>query len=122
MQRNVKIIYSKRLEEKYSTNHVERPERVVLPALDLISDGYEFIEPFPASLQEISQVHGKEHIEQVKKKGFFEAASLAAGGAICAAELACRAMPPLRSSGRSGTTLLPIGLGGCATSITWLLP
>jgi hypothetical protein len=40
MQRNVKIIYSKRLEEKYSTNHVERPERVVLPALDLISDGY----------------------------------------------------------------------------------
>jgi acetoin utilization deacetylase AcuC-like enzyme len=93
MLRIVKIVYSKGLEERYATNPVEGPERVALPAHDLISDGYMFIEPFPASLQEISRVHGKGHIEQVRKKGFFEAASLAAGGAIAAAELALQGEP-----------------------------
>lgn len=33
-------------------------------------------------------VHGKEHIDRVRLSGRFEAASLATGGAICAAELA----------------------------------
>ncbi len=84
----MKIIYSRKFEERYPTNPVENPERVSFPAHELVLEGYEVIEPVPAGLKEIAKIHGKEHIEQVKKKGLFDVASLAAGGAIEAAELA----------------------------------
>ena len=38
-------------------------------------------------------MHGNEHIDRVRGSGHFEAASLAAGGAICAAELALSVEP-----------------------------
>lgn len=47
-----------------------------------------FVQPQPCCLQDIGRVHGKEHIDRVRESGHFEAASLAAGGAIAAAELA----------------------------------
>jgi acetoin utilization deacetylase AcuC-like enzyme len=53
----------------------------------LISDGYEFIEPFTAGLQELSERMAKNN-RASGGVGLFEAASLAAGGAICAAEQA----------------------------------
>jgi acetoin utilization deacetylase AcuC-like enzyme len=89
----MKIIYSRRFEERYLTNPVESPERVSLPAQDLMLQGYEFIEPFPASLQDIARVHGKEHIARVKDMGLFDAASYAAGGATAAAEWALQSEP-----------------------------
>ena len=55
--------------------------------------GYMFIEPEPCSLLQISKVHGREHIDRVRQSGHFEAASLAAGGAIGAAELALQGEP-----------------------------
>jgi acetoin utilization deacetylase AcuC-like enzyme len=89
----VKIIYSRKFEERYQTNPVENPERVSLSAQELILEGYEFVEPTPAGLLEIAKIHGKEHIEQVRKKGLFDVASLAAGGAIKAAEIALQGEP-----------------------------
>jgi len=82
----MKIVYTREYEEQYPSNPIESPDRVRLAASELAS--YDFIEPSPASLKDISMVHGREHIERVKSKGFFRAASLAAGGAIKAAELA----------------------------------
>lgn len=80
----MKIVYSSKLEEDYPTNPVESPERIRLAAEEL--KGYEFVEPAHASLVDISKIHGSEHIERVRRRGLFEPASLAAGGAILAAE------------------------------------
>lgn len=87
----MKIVYCRAFEKRYPTNPVEAPDRVSLPAAVL--DQYEFVEPLPASLQDIARVHGHEHIEQVKNGGLYDAAALAAGGAIAAAELALQGEP-----------------------------
>lgn len=89
----MKIVYNKRYEERYPANPVENPDRVRLPAFELEKAGYEFVQPQPCTLQDIARVHGKEHIDRVRESGHFEAASLAAGGAICAAELAASGEP-----------------------------
>lgn len=88
---NVKIVYNGMYREKYATNPVESPDRVRIPSLELAA--YEFTKPEPADLKDISRVHGPEHIERIKKHGIFEAASLSAGGAIAAAELALKGEP-----------------------------
>jgi acetoin utilization deacetylase AcuC-like enzyme len=87
------IIYSRRFEARYATNPVESPDRVSLPAQLLQSKGYELIEPRPAREEDILRVHGRSHLEMVKARGLYEAASLAAGGAICAAEKAALGEP-----------------------------
>ncbi len=87
----MKIVYTKKFEESYLTNPIENRDRVALVVPEL--KDYEFVEPIPSSLIDICRVHGKEHIEQVKKKGMFDAACLSAGGAICAAELALGGEP-----------------------------
>jgi acetoin utilization deacetylase AcuC-like enzyme len=87
------IVYSPRFEERYPTNPVESPERVSLPARLLESKGYEFIDPQSAGEEDILRVHGRPHIGMVRARGLYEAASLAAGGAICAAESAAIGEP-----------------------------
>jgi acetoin utilization deacetylase AcuC-like enzyme len=89
----MKIVYSRKYEARYPANPVENPDRVRLSAQELEKIGYELIEPDTCSLQDISRVHGREHIDRVRKSGHFEAAALAAGGAICAAELAMEGEP-----------------------------
>lgn len=89
----MKIIYSSWFEERYPTNPVENPDRVRLPADELRGAGYEFVEPSPASLEDIQKVHGLRHIEAVQARGLYDAATLAAGGAVCAAKLALQAKP-----------------------------
>ena len=84
----MRIVYSNRYESAYPANPVENPDRVRLPAMQLEKEGYDFLEPEPAGMGDISRVHGQEHIEQVRTKGLYEAAAFAAGGAIAAAELA----------------------------------
>lgn len=89
----MKIIYSKKFEERYNTNPVESPDRVRLSAVDLENEGYEFVEPQPANFEDIHRVHGVEHVEIVQRRGLYDAAALAAGGAICAAEIALKGEP-----------------------------
>jgi len=89
----MQIVYSRKYEQKYPANPVENPDRVRLPADELGKAGYQFREPEPASLDAIRIVHGKEHIDRVILNGHFAAASLAAGGAITAAEMAMHGEP-----------------------------
>lgn len=89
----MKIIYSEKYSESYSTNPVEAPDRASIPAQKLREAGYEFVEPSPGSLEDIRKVHGIQHIEAVRARGLYDAAALAAGGAICAAELALQGEP-----------------------------
>ena len=86
----MKIIYSTKYEECYPTNPVENPDRVRLSAMELKEAGYEFVEPIAASDEDVARVHGREHIERVKHRGLYVAATLAAGGAITAAELSLK--------------------------------
>jgi len=48
---------------------------------------YEFVEPAPASIDDIAAVHSEQLIARVRCAGLFEVAALAAGGAVAAAEL-----------------------------------
>jgi acetoin utilization deacetylase AcuC-like enzyme len=86
----MKIIYSTKYEDCYPTNPVENPDRVRIPAKELKEAGYEFVEPTAASYEDVARVHGREHVERVKQRGLYEAATLAAGGAIAAAELSLK--------------------------------
>lgn len=51
------------------------------------------MEPEPASLTDVARMHGQEHIERVKSGGLYDAAALAAGGIVAAAELAEQGEP-----------------------------
>jgi acetoin utilization deacetylase AcuC-like enzyme len=82
----LKVVYSERFAESYTTNPVESPDRARLPARELA--GYEFVDPPQASLEDVSRIHSREHIERVRRKGMLAPALLAAGGACRAAELA----------------------------------
>ncbi len=75
-------------EERYHTNPVESPDRIRLRTIDLENEGHEFVKPQPDNFEEIHRVHGVEHVEIVQRRGLYNAAALAAGDAICAAEIA----------------------------------
>jgi acetoin utilization deacetylase AcuC-like enzyme len=89
----MKIVYNKHFEAKYPTNPVENPDRTRIPAHVLQEAGYEFVEPSPASQEDIRRVHGLQHIELIRSNGLYDTAALAAGGAITAAELALSGEP-----------------------------
>jgi acetoin utilization deacetylase AcuC-like enzyme len=53
----------------------------------------EFEQPLQALFQDIHKVHSQEHIQMIRSNGLYDAAALAAGGAIKAAELAMEGEP-----------------------------
>jgi len=54
-----------------------------------LKDKFEFVKPEPASDDNLLLVHSRAHVEHIREHtDLFEAASLAAGGAICASEIA----------------------------------
>jgi len=61
----LKVVYSERFAESYTTNPVESPDRARLPARELA--GYEFVDPPQASLEDVSRIHSREHIERVRR-------------------------------------------------------
>lgn len=109
----MKIVYSKRFEERYQTNPVESPDRVRLSALELKGAGYDFVESRQATEEEIRRVHSLEHMRSVQRRGLYEAASWAAGGAIAAAELAVAGEPAfalIRPPGHHASAIRAWGL------------
>ncbi len=91
----MQIIYSPKCLEYKKESHPESPERIALIVKVLKENGFKFIEPRPASEDEVSLVHSQSLIEQVKSgtfsdpdtpalKDIFNYALLAAGGAIMA--------------------------------------
>lgn len=120
-----KIIYSEEC-LKYSDLHIESPERVRKAYEILKEKGYEFIEPKPASVEEILRVHSKEYVEKIKTGNFYdpdtpayeniyEYAKLAVGGAILAAKEKGFSLmrPPGHHAGRNGRALRASTLGFC---------
>jgi acetoin utilization deacetylase AcuC-like enzyme len=89
----MKIVYREELARKYAANPVENSDRVIEPARLLRECGWQFEQLRAAQPEDISRVHGREHIEDVRRMGLYEPAALAAGGAIAAAELALQGEP-----------------------------
>ena len=92
-----KIVYSEKC-LGYGTWHVEGPQRVKAAHEILTSKGYEFVEPTPASDEELLAVHDADYLFNVKKglvedsdtpayANIYEFARLSVGGALLASKI-----------------------------------
>ena len=121
----MKIVFSPKCLEYGSPYHPENPRRVQL-AYEYLKDKYQFIEPKPATEEDLLLVHTKEYIEKIKRGNFYdpdtpaydniyEYAKLSAGAAILAAkEKAFSLMrPPGHHAGKRGRALGAPTLGFC---------
>ncbi|MCW4046442.1 MAG: histone deacetylase [Candidatus Bathyarchaeota archaeon] len=112
-----KIVFSEK-SLGYGTWHIEGPQRVKLAHEFLKERGYEFVEPNPASEEDLLRVHDAEYIWNLKKglvedsdtpayDNIYEFARLSAGGALLAAEINGFSLmrPPGHHAGRSGAAL-----------------
>jgi acetoin utilization deacetylase AcuC-like enzyme len=112
-----KIVFSEKC-LAYGSWHVEGPARVRKAYEILKERGYEFLEPGPASEEDLLRVHDGEYVWMLKKgliedgdtpayENIFEYAKLSAGGAILAAEVKGFSImrPPGHHAGRNGAAL-----------------
>ena len=82
------VIFHPKFYESYTHDPAASPGRMeaIVKALE---KEFEFVEPEPASEMDLERVHGKNHIQSVKREPLvYETGLLAAGGAILAAEMA----------------------------------
>jgi len=120
-----KIIFSEKC-LGYGQYHIEGPERVKKAAEILKKLGYEFLEPEPASEDDLLRVHDVDYVWNVKKSlvddpdtpaydNIFEFARLSAGGAILAAKVGGFSImrPPGHHAGRNGAALGAYTRGFC---------
>jgi acetoin utilization deacetylase AcuC-like enzyme len=110
----------------YGQYHVEGSDRVRRAADVLKSFGYDFLEPQPASEDDLLRVHDSDYVWNVKKglvddpdtpayDNIYEFARLSAGGAILAAEVGGFSImrPPGHHAGRGGAALGAYTRGFC---------
>jgi acetoin utilization deacetylase AcuC-like enzyme len=120
-----KIIFSEKC-LGYGQWHIEGPERVRKAAEVLKGLGYEFLEPEPASEDDLLRVHDTDYVWNVKKglvddpdtpayDNIFEFARFSAGGAILAAKVGGFSImrPPGHHAGRNGVALGAYTQGFC---------
>jgi acetoin utilization deacetylase AcuC-like enzyme len=120
-----KIIFSEKC-LGYGQWHIEGPERVRKAAEVLKGSGYEFLEPEPASEDDLLRVHDTDYVWNVKKSlvddpdtpaydNIFEFARFSAGGAILAAKVGGFSImrPPGHHAGRNGAALGAYTRGFC---------
>ncbi|GBC60282.1 acetylpolyamine aminohydrolase [Desulfonema ishimotonii] len=82
----MKVIFHEDFYTVYTTDpaaYAGRMEAIT----ETIGNDVDIIPAVPASEADISAVHTEEHIRNVRRKGLYEIAALAAGGAIQAAEI-----------------------------------
>jgi acetoin utilization deacetylase AcuC-like enzyme len=110
----------------YGTWHIEGPQRVKLAHEILKEKGYEFVEPTPASEEDLLRAHGAEYIWNLKKSlvedpdtpaydNIYEYARLSAGGALLAAKINGFSLmrPPGHHAGKNGAALGVYTRGFC---------
>jgi acetoin utilization deacetylase AcuC-like enzyme len=120
-----KIIFSEKC-LGYGQYHIEGPARVKRAAEILRELGYEFLEPEPASEDDLLRVHDTDYVWNVKKSlvddpdtpaydNIYEFARLSAGGAILAAKVGGFSImrPPGHHAGRNGVALGAYTRGFC---------
>jgi acetoin utilization deacetylase AcuC-like enzyme len=124
----MKIIFSERCLEYRWPGHIEGPDRV-RKAFEFLKKEYAFLEPKPASVEELRKIHSNDYIDLIKNaragtyidgdtpapENIYEYARLSAGGAILAAQEKGFSLmrPPGHHAGRNGTALGAATLGFC---------
>ncbi len=111
------IIYSEKC-LGYGIRHIEGPSRVKKAHDILEQKGYKFVEPTPATEEQILRVHDKDYIDNLKKgsvededtpayKDIYEYARLSAGGAVLASKINGFSLmrPPGHHAGKNGNAL-----------------
>ena len=89
----MKVIFHPRFYEVYTSDPAAAPGRME-SMIKALEGEFEFVEPGPASERDLERVHGKSHIQSIKKQAqVYEVGLLAAGGAILAAETAWGGQP-----------------------------
>jgi acetoin utilization deacetylase AcuC-like enzyme len=112
-----KIIFSEK-SLGYGTWHIEGPQRIRIANEILKKKGYEYVEPLPASEEDLLRVHDPEYIWNLKKglvedvdtpayDNIYEYARLSAGGALLAAKINGFSImrPPGHHAGKNGAAL-----------------
>ncbi len=120
-----KMVFSKKC-LGYGTWHIEGPQRVKVAHDILQQKSYEFVDPTPASDDQILSVHDADYLFNLKKglvadsdtpayDRIFEFAALSAGAAILAAKINGFSLmrPPGHHAGRSGAALGVYTRGFC---------
>lgn len=120
-----RIVYSDKC-LGYGTWHVEGPQRIKVAKDILFDRGYEFVEPEPATEEQIMAVHDMEYIWNLKKglvedtdtpayDKIFEFAKLSVGGAILASKIGGFSLmrPPGHHVGKYGAALGVYTRGFC---------
>jgi len=82
----MKVIFHEKFYEVYAGDPAAAPGRMEA-VVNVIRPFVDMIEPAAATEDQIAAAHTPSHIKRVKGQGIYEVASLAAGGAIMAAEL-----------------------------------
>ena len=120
-----KIVYSEKC-LGYGTWHIEGPQRIKVAHEILQTKGYEFVEPKPATDEELLTVHDADYLFNVKKglvedsdtpayANIYEFARLSAGGALFASKIGGFSLmrPPGHHVGRCGAALGVYTRGFC---------
>ncbi len=82
----MKVVYSEKFKDVYTTDPAAAAGRI--EAIEFSLQGkVTFIEPRPATKEDILKVHTPNHVHDVEREGVYDIAALAAGGAIMAAEI-----------------------------------
>ena len=82
----MKVVYSEEYKQVYSSDPASNPGRI--EAIEFaLADKVDYVEPQPASEEDIAAVHTEKHIAEVRREGVYDIAALAAGGAIKAAQI-----------------------------------
>ncbi|MBX5321568.1 MAG: histone deacetylase [Candidatus Bathyarchaeota archaeon] len=120
-----KIVFSEKCLE-YGSWHIESPKRLQIAYKILKEMGYEFVEPEPASEEDLFKVHDANYIQLLKKgaiedpdtpayENIYEYARLSAGAAILAAKINGFSLmrPPGHHVGKYGAALGAYTKGFC---------
>jgi len=124
----MKIIFSEKCLEYNWPGHLERPERVK-QALRILRERYDFLEPKPASKEDLLTVHDKEYVDRIMNTepgsyldgdtpaplNIYNYALLSAGAALLAAKENSFSFmrPPGHHAGRNGRAMGASTLGFC---------
>jgi len=89
----MKVIFHPRFYEVYTQDPAAAPGRMEA-IVKTLGKEFELVEPEPASEKDLERVHGRQHVQSVKRDlPVYEVGILAAGGALLSAELAFAGKP-----------------------------
>ena len=124
----MKIVFSEKCLEYNWAGHIERPERLI-PAISFLRERNPFLEPKPASKEDLLCVHSKEYVDLIKNakhgiyidgdtpapENIYDYALLSVGAAVLAAQENGFSLmrPPGHHAGINGRALGAPTLGFC---------